>query len=1145
MGINKRYLYVSEDSLNANNDFLRAELGSLWTVTSGKNPQIRFGKKITEKPFKIEFGPVMVTEGATAPYSAKHQIVKLSPNPKRFGVYPECLECDWPDYVKNITKDFSWAQGLDPQTALRLYVENQNLLNSGTGVTDSTDTGNTAIDYSAIAEAIASVMAATYQSYKDCVFSIEAPLTKEEADFSGTQNKFIYGNVNFEYDYYLEDYEKAIESLQLSEIDLPNLYFLLGEEESTSIITKLKDNGKCRAKEYIALLGSAYDTLLIPNRVVPQMAAINTFKEFVPFQAEVGFTTDTLTAAADSIRDSELECGLMRRMSEFPADLSRPFVVAQEMYISKGGKRYKKFNISKPQVKSYDLFKWLAAEQSGEDVNGGALTEQLPSGHTFLGPDNNSTMLALSGQKNNLRKMMAFLILSGRVKDLLSTNNRSIQDILMGAESHSETVLYKVEKHNTIMYDLYEKALSEEGIEVVAIESEDSENSGNTAINLDAIAEALTEIISEAPPDPIQTMWLANSSDIDIFEYVDTQVKYGSDYTYIVTAYQLAVGSEYYYFSNKTDCEGWEVSLPLQTAGHATEINNLISTSETMEAAYSNISAYLMSLGLVSPLPDYCGGDLHLSTDSLPGMVMPIYTMTCACCDTNTSGARKRCLENLCKKFKNIRNQASEEALYSGDYEAQVSKTILNLGGRRPEIIYEDLISSGKSSQQALGDMSKILLNVLEYNLNYEIGGLSIQAQDINGVLDFKIVKDWQFSKQEEAASSYSPRPESNETLSGRGGCNNNNRNVAKKRAGFREILDYDFDVNKECPTTVDPCEYVFTATTIPNVMIYEVPYFIYNGTMIDTPPVQPGLEIIPYRNVNNKLLFNFNTGIGDYYDVPKIILPSDKELFKKTMQAQGVGTSRQIRFKSDDPAKAFQIFRSEEEPRRYRDFADKLIKVVPTDVNLTTIQKADAASHIEEIRPNKKYYYTFRTVDIHGHISNPTPIYEVELVDDDGAIYPIIKIVNIEAYTPDNNILSKKAMKLLHIVPTISQGIVNEEASNLDGASTVLSSGKDIALGVKQQSVWGKKFKVRLVSRKTGRKIDLNISFKTKHIKNPDAGCMLEVAEATASVTSETPAYAIGGTEAPIVAPNAPSVLASTPAATDTMPSQATFGDY
>ncbi len=58
---------------------------------------------------------------------------------------------------------------------------------------------------------------------------------------------------------------------------------------------------------------------------------------------------------------------------------------------------------------------------------------------------------------------------------------------------------------------------------------------------------------------------------------------------------------------------------------------------------------------------------------------------------------------------------------------------------------------------------------------------------------------------------------------------------------------------------------------------------------------------------------------------------------------------------------------------------------------------------------PNKKYYYTFKTIDYHGNISNPSPVYEVEIVDDNGASYFLMNTVNFEFKEPSNQQLQAK----------------------------------------------------------------------------------------------------------------------------------------
>ena len=68
------------------------------------------------------------------------------------------------------------------------------------------------------------------------------------------------------------------------------------------------------------------------------------------------------------------------------------------------------------------------------------------------------------------------------------------------------------------------------------------------------------------------------------------------------------------------------------------------------------------------------------------------------------------------------------------------------------------------------------------------------------------------------------------------------------------------------------------------------------------------------------------------------------------------------------------------------------------------------------------------------------------------------------------------------------TMGIVGESGS---GKSTIgrcvlglteLSSG-EIILGDEESSLWGKTFKIRITSRKSGKKIDLNVKFETNKV--------------------------------------------------------------
>jgi hypothetical protein len=126
-----------------------------------------------------------------------------------------------------------------------------------------------------------------------------------------------------------------------------------------------------------------------------------------------------------------------------------------------------------------------------------------------------------------------------------------------------------------------------------------------------------------------------------------------------------------------------------------------------------------------------------------------------------------------------------------------------------------------------------------------------------------------------------------------------------------------------------------------------------------------------------------------------------------------------------------------------------------------------------------------FRVIDIHGNISNPSPVYEVELTDDHGAVIPIIQIFE---FNPDfNRVPSKPMKKYIKIEPKLEHTFLDVESSELpDFADEVLEDYRveKVKLGKKEESIWKKTFKVRFTSRSTGKKFDLNLTFGTKPIK-------------------------------------------------------------
>ena len=74
----------------------------------------------------------------------------------------------------------------------------------------------------------------------------------------------------------------------------------------------------------------------------------------------------------------------------------------------------------------------------------------------------------------------------------------------------------------------------------------------------------------------------------------------------------------------------------------------------------------------------------------------------------------------------------------------------------------------------------------------------------------------------------------------------------------------------------------------------------------------------------------------------------------------------------------------------------------------------------------------------------------------------------------------AKTAKKLFNIVPRLTQTIINNSKSNLGDGSSAFNA-KTVMLGQHDSPLFGERFKIRLISKKTGKKMDLNINFKVE----------------------------------------------------------------
>ena len=164
-----------------------------------------------------------------------------------------------------------------------------------------------------------------------------------------------------------------------------------------------------------------------------------------------------------------------------------------------------------------------------------------------------------------------------------------------------------------------------------------------------------------------------------------------------------------------------------------------------------------------------------------------------------------------------------------------------------------------------------------------------------------------------------------------------------------------------------------------------------------------------------------------------------------------------------------FEVFRLDEMPVSYNNFENAKILDVRNKYSSTSVV------YKESLLPNKKYYYMFRAVNFIGVPSNPSPIFEVELIKDASRSKIISRTITLEKQVVFHDKVFKN---LIQIKPAFQQEVFNDQDQLVQDFNSFNKKINQISLGTATDKVWGKKFKIRVKSKDTGKIIDLNVKF-------------------------------------------------------------------
>tara|TARA_R100000664_G_C2749990_1_gene137327 strand:+ start:180 stop:1592 length:1413 start_codon:yes stop_codon:yes gene_type:complete len=305
---------------------------------------------------------------------------------------------------------------------------------------------------------------------------------------------------------------------------------------------------------------------------------------------------------------------------------------------------------------------------------------------------------------------------------------------------------------------------------------------------------------------------------------------------------------------------------------------------------------------------------------------------------------------------------------------------------------------------------------------------------------------------------------------------------------------DYGGDKNNYWPVAG------FSVLNEPDPVVFSTPFCTQTVMITDRPPMPPDIVFVPYVGVNNKVMVLFSSNMGELEARPIILKNSDAAFIVEEYYSQkgivvteeqvltpdtGELTRPKLEYRNDDETTKYELFRIDKKPTSYDDFRGRHLTDEPIQTELTPSKISTSPSFVDTLQPNTTYWYCARAIDVHDNISNPTHIFEIELVDNKGQMYMRHKVIKF-----DSHVLNYKKMgrKILAIEPRNTQMVY--DTTNPPSPVALHEAPTNNILGTSEvrtaSSIWDKKFKVRITSKKTGRKIDLNLTFKNTGVVIP-----------------------------------------------------------
>jgi hypothetical protein len=287
---------------------------------------------------------------------------------------------------------------------------------------------------------------------------------------------------------------------------------------------------------------------------------------------------------------------------------------------------------------------------------------------------------------------------------------------------------------------------------------------------------------------------------------------------------------------------------------------------------------------------------------------------------------------------------------------------------------------------------------------------------------------------------------------------------------------------------------YIYTIKTINLVKLpdhgicfVEVPHTTMTVRPMQPPQFRPQTSFHNYKNDKEKIriLLNLNSN-EEVRKEYKGFTEQENSEFLENWSLFDPQDLRRTWYQYESEPSEFEIYKMTEEQYRkvkgYLDIVNNSIKLeTKAEDHLSTLTfKTDF------IKPFQNYYYIIRSKNSYEYYSNPSPIYKVLKTLDANESFLNVETVGF-ATSEDSLYMPEKTMaKLIQIIPSSYQTSLGENYDDISNQGGLNTANHNLCvplpdLGIVSETIWSEqnRFKIRLTSRKTGKKIDLNLNFK------------------------------------------------------------------